>query len=156
MAERMSGHIQQFSHQRRSGLVQPDNGYPSIWIFQSDFRSATDGSRVKPGDAVEFGIEHTPHGPMAVDVVILENEAVTERVRGRIKWFDHQKHYGFIQRDDGIRDVFVHANEFRSISEVYWVRDGDAVEFEIEQVPRGPKAVDVVILGGANDNVQGR
>jgi cold shock CspA family protein len=92
----------------------------------------------------------------AVDVVILENEAVTERVRGRIKWFDHQKHYGFIQRDDDLQDVFVHANEFRSASEVYWVRDGDAVEFKVEQTLKGPKAVDVIALGGKDDNVQSR
>ena len=156
MAERMSGHVQQFSHQRRSGLVQPDNGHPSIWVFLSDFRSTTDGSRVVPGDAVEFEVEHTPQGPMAVDVVILKNEAVIERVRGKIKWFDHQKHYGFIQRNDSLQDVFVHTNEFRSTSDVYWVRDRDAVEFKVEQTLKGPKAVDVVILGGRNDNVQSR
>jgi CspA family cold shock protein len=93
---------------------------------------------------------------MAVNVVILENEAVTERVRGRIQWFDHHRHYGFIQRDDGLQDVFVHANEFRSTSDVYWVRDGDTVEFQVEQAPRGPKAIDVIVLGGENDNVQSR
>jgi CspA family cold shock protein len=156
MAERMRGHIQQFSRQRRSGLVRPDDGYPIIWVFLSDFRSATDGSRVMPGDAVEFEVEHAPEGPMAVDVVILKNEAVMERVRGKIKWFDHRKRYGFIQRNDGLQDVFVHTNEFRSTSDVYWVRDGDTVEFKVEQTPKGPKAVDVTVLEGGNDFVQSR
>ena len=35
------------------------------------------------------------------------NQAVTERVRGDIKWFNHQKRYGFIRRGDGLPDVFV-------------------------------------------------
>jgi CspA family cold shock protein len=108
-----------------------------------------------PGDAVEFEVEHAPEGPMAVDVVILKNEAVMERVRGKIKWFDHRKRYGFIQRNDGLQDVFVHTSEFRSTSDVYWVRDGDVVGFKVEQTLKGPKAVDVVVLEGENDNVQG-
>ncbi|RLF52442.1 MAG: cold-shock protein [Thermoplasmata archaeon] len=71
---------------------------------------------------------------------------MTERVRGHIKWFSHQKRYGFIRRDDGLQDIFVHMNEFRSTADAHWVRDGDAVEFGIEQTPKGPSAVDVVVL----------
>jgi cold shock CspA family protein len=74
----------------------------------------------------------------------------------KIKWFDHHRHYGFIQSDNGLQDVFVHMNEFRSISEAYWVRDRYAVEVRGEQAFRGPKAIDVIILGGENDNVQDR
>jgi CspA family cold shock protein len=74
------------------------------------------------------------------------DRAMTERVKGRIKWFSHQKRYGFIRRDDGLRDVFVHMNDFRSTADAYWVRDGDAVEFGVEQAPKGPRAVDVVVL----------
>ncbi len=108
MTERVRGHIKRFSHQRRSGLIRPDDSYLDIWVFLSDFRSAADASRVTPGDAVEFRIEHALEGPMAVDVVILKNGATTERVKGHIKWSDRQRRYGFIQRDDGLHDVFVH------------------------------------------------
>jgi CspA family cold shock protein len=71
---------------------------------------------------------------------------MTERVKGHIKWFDHRKRYGFIQRDDGLSDVFVHMNEFRSTAEAHWIKDGDAVEFEIERTPKGLSATDVVSL----------
>jgi CspA family cold shock protein len=71
---------------------------------------------------------------------------MTERLSGHIKWFNHQRRYGFIQRDDWLQDVFVHMNEFRSIADVHWVREGHAVEFGIEQTPKGPSAVDVVVL----------
>ena len=74
---------------------------------------------------------------------------MNERVRGHVKWFDHRKRYGFIQRADGLEDVFVHQNEFRKAADVPWVRDGDAVEFGIEQTPKGPSAVDVVLLTAA-------
>ena len=59
----------------------------------------------------------------------------------------HRKRYGFIQQDDNLPDVFVHENEFRSRSDVPWVRDGDAVEFVVEQTPKGPSATDVVVMG---------
>jgi CspA family cold shock protein len=72
---------------------------------------------------------------------------MTDRIKGHVKWFDHQKRYGFITRDDGLKDVFVHRNEFRSTAEVSWLKDGDTVEFEVQQTPKGPSAIDVVVLG---------
>ncbi len=74
---------------------------------------------------------------------------MTERVKGHIKWFDHRKRYGFIRRDDGLQDIFVHMNEFRSVADAQWVGDGDAMEFEVEQTPKGSSAVDVVVLNTA-------
>jgi CspA family cold shock protein len=69
-----------------------------------------------------------------------------DRVRGCIKWFNHQKRYGFIRRGGGLGDVFVHLNAFRSQNDAYWAREGDAVEFSVTQTVRGAKAVDVVVL----------
>ena len=85
-------------------------------------------------------------GPRAIDVIVMETEATTKRVQGHILWFSHEKRYGFIQRDDGLPDVFVHVSRFRHPEDTYWVRSGDAVEFDVEQAPKGPKAVDVVVL----------
>lgn len=70
---------------------------------------------------------------------------MTERVRGTIKWFNPEKRYGFIRRIDGLSDVFVHMSDFRSQADAYWVREGVAVEFEVVQAPKGPRAVDVVM-----------
>lgn len=62
--------------------------------------------------------------------------------QGTVKWFNETKGYGFIAADDG-SDVFVHyssiqANGFRSLVE------GESVSFDIENGPKGPKAVNVV------------
>jgi CspA family cold shock protein len=146
MNERKRGHIKEFNHQVRCGLVQPDDGYPDIRVSLSDFRGDVDVSRLALEDTVEFRIEHAPEGPRAVDVVVVNGRPTPERVKGRIKWFSQQKSYGFIKRDDGLRDVFVHRSAFRTRSDAYWVRDGDIVDFKVEQGRKGPRAVDVVLL----------
>lgn len=61
---------------------------------------------------------------------------------GKVKWFDSRKGYGFIEKEDGTGDVFVHyadiAGEgYRSL------REGDRVKFEISQSPKGSKATQV-------------
>lgn len=71
------------------------------------------------------------------------------KITGTVKWFSDAKGYGFIERADGA-DVFVHhsaieGHGFKSLEE------GETVEFEVLEDPKGPKAHNVVRL-----NAQGR
>jgi len=69
-----------------------------------------------------------------------EGEKV-ERLKGTVKWFNNAKGYGFIGRDDGA-DVFVHYSAITT--EGYKsLQEGDTVEFEITQGPKGPQAANV-------------
>jgi len=65
--------------------------------------------------------------------------------RGKVKWFSDQKGYGFITPDDGSPDLFVHYSAikgggFKTLSE------NEAVEFEVEQGQKGPRAANVTIV----------
>ena len=69
---------------------------------------------------------------------------MSERTTGTVKWFNGSKGYGFISREDG-DDVFVHYSAiqgegFRNLEE------GQRVEFEVEDSPKGPQAVNVIPL----------
>ncbi len=68
-------------------------------------------------------------------------------MRGRVKWFDAQKGYGFIERE-GEEDVFVH---YSAIQEEGYktLDDGEEVEFDVIQGDRGPQAANVARLGPA-------
>ena len=65
-------------------------------------------------------------------------------INGTVKWFNDAKGFGFITPEDGSKDVFVHfssitADGFKSLIE------GQQVNFELEQGPKGPQASQVSI-----------
>lgn len=69
---------------------------------------------------------------------------MSEKLEGRVKWFNDSKGYGFIARDGG-DDVFFHHSELQMPG--YKTIDENArVEFDIEEGPKGPAAVNVVKL----------
>ena len=61
---------------------------------------------------------------------------------GKVKWFNDSKGFGFIEQEDGAKDLFVHHSAiqgegFKSLAE------GDRVSFEVVTGPKGPAAADV-------------
>ncbi|HHY75442.1 MAG TPA: cold shock domain-containing protein [Firmicutes bacterium] len=63
-------------------------------------------------------------------------------MQGRVKWFNAEKGYGFIERDDG-PDVFVHYTAIQSEG-FRTLNQGDYVEFDIVEGPKGLQAANVV------------
>ena len=66
------------------------------------------------------------------------------RSTGKVKWFSQEKGYGFIQQDDGA-DVFVHHSQIQS-GGFRTLNEGERVEFEVIEEPKGLKAQNVVRL----------
>lgn len=69
-------------------------------------------------------------------------------LKGKVKWFNSSKGFGFIEQEGGGKDVFVHYSAiqgkgYKALSE------GEVVEFEVVEGPKGPQASKVIKL---NDN----
>jgi cold shock protein len=74
--------------------------------------------------------------------------------KGTVKWFSNQKGYGFITPENG-KDVFVHfsaiqGDGYKSLNE------GEAVEFEITNGPKGEQATNVTRSGGGQSQGPGK
>ena len=61
-------------------------------------------------------------------------------IKGKVKWFNGTKGYGFIERDDKEKDVFVHASSVRE-SGLKYLNEGDELTFEVQDGDKGPSAV---------------
>lgn len=70
---------------------------------------------------------------------------MSERETGRVKWFNAAKGYGFIERDGG-EDIFVHFSAIRGDG-YRNLEEGQQVEFQVEQDPKGLRAADVSVIG---------
>jgi cold shock protein len=70
-------------------------------------------------------------------------EACTHMIEGTVKWFNESKGFGFLSREGG-PDVFVHHSEIRAEG-FRTLNEGDKVQFEIVDSPKGPRAANVTI-----------
>ena len=70
---------------------------------------------------------------------------MSERTTGTVKWFNGAKGYGFIEREAG-PDVFVHHSAIRGEG-FRNLEEGQSVEFNVEQGPKGLQATDVAVCG---------
>ncbi|MCY0938807.1 cold-shock protein [Streptomyces sp. H34-S4] len=64
---------------------------------------------------------------------------------GIVKWFNSEKGFGFIQQDDGGPDVFVHFSAIQTTG-FKELAEGQKVEYDVTQGPKGPQAEQVVAL----------
>jgi cold shock protein len=66
-------------------------------------------------------------------------------MRGTVKWFSKDKHYGFITAEDG-KEVFCHQNDLDKSLLNFGLLEGDSVEFKLENSDRGYKATEVTLV----------
>ena len=63
-------------------------------------------------------------------------------LKGKVKWFNGTKGYGFIEREDKEKDVFVHSSAVREAGLKY-LKEGEQLMFEIENTDKGPSAINL-------------
>jgi CspA family cold shock protein len=69
---------------------------------------------------------------------------MAERTTGTVKWFNTAKGYGFISRSEG-KDLFVHYSAIQDAGDGFRnLNEGDQVEFDVEDSPKGPQATNVI------------
>ena len=62
-------------------------------------------------------------------------------ISGKVKWFNGTKGYGFIEREDKEKDVFVHSSAAQAANQE--LNEGDTLTFEVENGEKGPSAVNL-------------
>ena len=65
-------------------------------------------------------------------------------LKGKVKWFNGAKGYGFIEREDKEKDVFVHSSAVRDAG-LNQLDEGQEVTFDVENGEKGPSAVSLKI-----------
>ena len=74
----------------------------------------------------------------------MAEEACTQMIGGTVKWFNESKGFGFLSHEGG-PDVFVHHSEIRADG-FRTLNEGDKVQFEITESPKGPRAANVSLI----------
>ena len=63
-------------------------------------------------------------------------------IKGKVKWFNPTKGFGFIEREDEDKDVFVHVSAVRDAG-LDQLNDGEDISFDVEDGPKGPNATNL-------------
>ena len=63
-------------------------------------------------------------------------------INGKVKWFNPTKGFGFIEREDKEKDVFVHISAVKDAG-MDGLDEGQAMTFEVEEGPKGPNAINL-------------
>jgi CspA family cold shock protein len=71
-----------------------------------------------------------------------ERKIMPERIKGRVKWFDVERGFGFIKNPDKGPDIFVHYSAIRTEG-FKSLDEGEEVEFEVTETPKGLQAENV-------------
>lgn len=133
------------------GFVQVGGGARDVFVHQSTIANP---GVLKRGTTVTFDVEESERGRAAVNVGLVgtaTTQATTlspiseERHCGRVKLWN-EKGWGFIDADDRLPDMFVHASTFPAGHPGY-LTPGDLVEYQVAETDRGFQAVNVEVTG---------
>ena len=82
------------------------------------------------------------YGAQVFGQIVLYKIRVTLMQTGIVKFFNHEKAYGFITPDNGGKDIFVHKNGVKAVN----LQDGLKVQYNTEETPKGVSATEVEVI----------
>jgi cold shock protein len=141
--------VKWFSSEKGFGFVTLDDGSGDAFLHGSVLARGGVGA-VAAGDAVTVRIAAGQKGPQVTEVLNVEAGATPNsgggaglgEVAGTVSWFDAEKGFGFITRDDGMKDVFVHISALER-SGLSLLSGGQRVLVDVAAGRKGPEATRV-------------
>jgi len=154
------GVVKFFNAQKGFGFIQRDDGGEDVFVHISSVeRAGLEG--LAEGQELEFNLVDRGGKISATDLQVVgdvipvakkretpQRELTGEKAVGTVKFFNSMKGFGFITRDDGEQDAFVHISAVER-SGLSTLNEGDRLEFDLEVDRRGKySAVNLVPVQG--------
>jgi CspA family cold shock protein len=152
------GKVKFFNVQKGFGFIQRDEGGEDVFVHISQVeRAGLEG--LAEGQELQFNLVDRGGKVSAADLQVVgdviavapkapQRELTGEKATGTVKFFNTMKGFGFITRDDGKEDAFVHISAVER-SGVTGINEGDRFEFDLEVDRRGKySAVNLVPVQG--------
>ena len=152
------GKVKFFNVQKGFGFIQRDEGGEDVFVHISQVeRAGLEG--LAEGQELQFNLVDRGGKISAADLQVVgdviavparapQRELTGDKATGTVKWFNSKKGFGFITRDDGKEDAFVHISAVER-SGLQGINEGDRFEFDLEVDRRGKySAVNLVPVQG--------
>ncbi len=154
--------VKWFKPERGFGFVELSDGSGDAFLHASVLER-NGITAVQPGETLEIRVAPGQKGPQVTEVISVDSSTATQPAprrsaypaasraplaetgveeAGTVKWFNAQKGFGFIVRDDGGKDAFVHASVLER-SGIGTLNEGQRVLIDIAEGRKGPEAVRV-------------
>jgi CspA family cold shock protein len=124
------GTVMWFNQQKGYGFIHPQAGGRDVFVHASVVREAGLGDLLYEGQVIKY--EEDDNGA----TIIMAERSERKMSKGRVKWFNRIKGYGFIQPEAGGQDVFLHISAVERAGLVGNLNPGQAIEYE-EVLSRG-------------------
>ena len=140
------GKVKFFNAQKGFGFIQRDEGGDDVFVHISQVERAGLESLAE-GQELQFNLVDRGGKVSAADLQVVgdviappprapQRELTGEKAVGTVKFFNTMKGFGFITRDDGKEDAFVHISAVER-SGIQGIQEGDRFEFDLEVDRRG-------------------